>query len=216
MILKEKKFSPFEIASRYNEPQAKGDSSISVVDTHNQNVNNDFTANIETTDNFLSGFQKLQFVQVLDSSKDYDFINPQQMFPFRKTDYKIYLPDNSDETDLSLQILCKNYTPTAGFILPDTAIPGSIRVLKNKIRIFNFSYNESNHTLTINEPVFSNDIIEIQWKEGLTYSDSGTTRFAAGAHWKPVKGLDIFLQVPAIGKIRIKLILLIYINFQAV
>ena len=192
LILKEKKFSPFEIASRYNEPQVKGDSSISVVDTHNQSVNNDFTANIETTDNFLSGFQKLQFVQVLDSSKDYDFINPQQMFPFRKTDYKIYLPDNSDETDLSLQILCKNYTPTAGFILPDTAIPGSIRVLKNKIRIFNFSYNESNHTLTINEPVFSNDIIEIQWKEGLTYSDSGTTRFAAGAHWKPVKGLDIF------------------------
>lgn len=46
--------------------------------------------------------------------------------------------------------------------------------------------------MTINEPVFSNDIIEIQWKEGLTYSDSGTTRFAAGAHWKPVKGLDIF------------------------
>ena len=192
LILKEKKFSPFEIASRYNAPQVNDASSISVVDTDNQNVNPNFAANIETTDNFLSDFQKLQFIQILNSSENYDFSKLEQMFPFRKTDYKIYLPDNSDETDLSLQILCKNYTPTPGFILPDTAIPGSIRVLKNKIRIFNFSYNESNHTLTINEPIFLNDIIEIQWKEGLTYSDSGLVRFAAGAHWRPIFGLDMF------------------------
>ncbi|MGI5083649.1 hypothetical protein [Treponema putidum] len=192
LVLKEKKFSPFEIASRYNAPQVEGDSSSSVVYTYNQNVNPHFTANTETTDNFLSDFQKLKFIQVLDLSKDYDFSNPEQMFPFFKTDYKIYLQGNSDETNLSLQILCKNYTPTPGFSLPDTAIPGSIRIFKNKIRIFNFSYNESNHTLTIDEPIFSNDIVEIQWKEGVTYSDSGTIRFAGGAHWKPIKGLDVF------------------------
>jgi len=192
LILKEKNFSPFEIASRYNALQVNDASSISVVDTDNQNVNPNFAANIETTDNFLSDFQKLQFIQVLNSSKDYDFSNPEQMFPFRKTDYKIYLPNNYNDSNLSLQILCKNYAPTPGFILPDTAIPGSIRVFKNKIRIFNFSYNESNHTLTINEPIFSNDIIEIQWKEGLTYSDSGMVRFAGGAHWKPIEGLDAF------------------------
>ena len=192
LILKEKNFSPFEIASRYNALQVNDASSISVVDTDNQNVNPNFAANIETTDNFLSDFQKLQFIQVLNSSKDYDFSNPEQMFPFRKTDYKIYLPNNYNDSNLSLQILCKNYAPTPGFILPDTAIPGSIRVFKNKIRIFNFSYNESNHTLTINESIFSNDIVEIQWKEGLTYSDSGMVRFAGGAHWRPISGLDMF------------------------
>ena len=192
LILKEKKFSPFEIASRYKIAQTGTDFSSVVIDTNNQNESPDFTASIETTDNFLSDFQKLKFIQVLQSNKYYDFSNPEQMFPFLKTDYKIYLPNNSDESNLNFKILCKTYTSSPDFVLPDASIPGSIRVFKNKIRIFDFEYNESNHILTIYEPILSNDIIEIQWKEGLIYSDSGLIRFAVGARWYPLNGLETF------------------------
>nr|WP_314780385.1 hypothetical protein [uncultured Treponema sp.] len=191
LVLKEKNFSPFEIASRYEAPETSN-STLSIIDMNTQTEVSDFKASFEYTNSFLGDFQKLKFIQVLDLSEDYDFNKIKQMFPFLILDYKAYIGTVSTEHRFPLQILCKNNTPTPGFILPDTAIPGSIRVLKNKIRIFNFSYNESNHTLTINEHIFSNDIIEIQWKEGLTYSDSGITRFAAGAHWKPIEGLDTF------------------------
>ncbi|UTC66223.1 MULTISPECIES: hypothetical protein [unclassified Treponema] len=192
LVLKEKMFSPFEIASRYSVPQNETDPSVVIFDINHQNETSAFTASIETTNNFLSDFQKLKFIQVLDSLNGYDFSRVEQMFPFRKTDSKIYLPDNSDESNLNFQILCKNYLPSPGFVLPDTAIPGSIRVFKNRISISNFTYNESTYTVTINEPILSNDIVEIQWKEGLTYSDSGTVRFAGGAHWKLLAGLDMF------------------------
>ena len=191
LVLKEKNFSPFEIASRYEAPETSN-STLSIIDMNTQTEVSDFKASFEYTNSFLGDFQKLKFIQVLDLSEDYDFNKIKQMFPFLILDYKAYIGTVSTEHRFPLQILCKNNTPTPGFILPDMAIPGSIRVLKNKIRIFNFSYNESNHTLTINEHIFSNDIIEIQWKEGLTYSDSGITRFAAGAHWKPIEGLDTF------------------------
>ncbi|UTC74322.1 hypothetical protein E4O03_08715 [Treponema sp. OMZ 792] len=191
LVLKKNNFSPFEIASRYEAPESSN-SSLSIVDTHTQSEVLNFEASVESAGSFLGDFQKLKFIQVLNPSQGYDFSIIEQMFPFRKTDSKIYLPGNSDESDLSLQIFCKNYLPSPGFILPDTAIPGSIRVFKNKIRIFDFDYNESNHNLTIHEPVLSNDIIEIQWKEALTYSDSGLVRFAGGAHWRPVSGLDMF------------------------
>lgn len=191
LILKEKKFSPFEIASRY-EASESSNSTLSIIDTNTQTEASNFKASFESTNSFLGDFQKLKFIQVLHSSEDYDFSKIKQMFPFLILDYKAYIGKTTAEYRFPLQILCKNYLPSPGFILPDMAIPGSIRVFKNKIRIFDFDYNESNHNLTVHEPVLSNDIIEIQWKEALTYSDSGLVRFAGGTHWRPISGLDMF------------------------
>lgn len=191
LVLKKNHFSPFEIASRY-EASESSTSSLIIVDTHTQNEDLNFKASFESGGSFLGDFQKIQFIQVVDASKNYDFSEVKQMFPFLNLDYKAYISNTSTEYIFPVQIVFKNYLPSPGFILPDTAIPGSIRVFKNKIRMFDFDYNESNHNLTINEPVLSNDIIEIQWKEGLTYSDSGLVRFAGGVHWSPISGLDMF------------------------
>lgn len=191
LVLKEdNKFSVFEIASRYEASSNQTEASVSVRNSADETEHNDFNANIEETNLFLNSFNKISFIQVL--NKDTSMDPAGQMFPFIN-DSIIYLPENTETSDFKSYILYETHIPVSDFLLPDTAIPGSIRVFKNKIQIFDFNYNEHTHILTLQQPVFSNDLIEIQWQEGKIYSDSGSVKFAGGIHWQPVNSLDIFL-----------------------
>ncbi|MEL3913617.1 hypothetical protein [Treponema pedis] len=192
LILKtEDTFSPFEIASRYDVPQTGSSHLINVVSSLTEDKAAQFTSQINSGDFFSDGFIKINFIQIINKNFPVDFSKPEQIFPFVNSDYKIYIPSNTNE-DLSLQILCESYTLNQEFSIPDTAVPGSIRIYKNKIEIFNFVYNEKTNIITFHEEILPNDLIEIRWKESKTYSDSGTVKFASGVHWRPISGLDIF------------------------
>ncbi len=195
LILKEdKKFSPFEIASRYEGSVNTANTSVRVVNSASDTESQDYEAFIEETNLFSNGLNKSNFIQVFNkmSGVGSSLEDPAQRFPF-KNDAGIYLPDNTEHTDPVFHILYETHIPVSDFSLPEETIPGSIRVYKNKIQTSEFDYNEQTHILTMRQPVFSNDLIEIQWQEGKIYSDSGTAKFAAGIHWQPVNSVDIFL-----------------------
>lgn len=191
LILKEKNiFSPFEIASRYGQYSDKTNSSIKIINTNNSQLT-ELNAGFEETNIFVEGFKKLTFIQISNKNEPKNFSEPAQLFPF-KNDAEIYIPQNNKTENFKTEIIYETYIPVADFSLPDKTIAGSIRVYKNKIRIFDFEYDEKNHLLKLNTAIHSNDLIEVQWQEGKIYSESGMVRFAGGIHWQPLNFLDLF------------------------
>ena len=193
LLLKEKdSFSPFEIASRYNISKNKTYDFIKLIEASSENEANGFDIYINSSEIFTDNFEKITFIQTSAKDEEYSFNNPKQMFPFVNTDKEIYIPNTLNNKASSKFILYGNYIPVSEFLLNENTIPGTIHVYKNKIEIFNFNYNENTNIITLEHEILPNDLIEIQWQEGKTYSDSGTIKFAGGIHWYPIKELDIF------------------------
>ena len=193
LILKEENtFSPFEIASRYAGQQTNVFNTISVIELPSENKSAQFNAEINSSEFFFDNLKKITFIQVINKTASVGFNNPEQMFPFAEHDYKIYIPNNTDEENVSAVISFETYIPNSEFSIPDTAIPGSVRIYKNKTETFDFIYDDKTNAIIFTQDILSNDIIEIEWREGKTYSDSGTVKFAGGIHWLPVKELDVF------------------------
>lgn len=192
LLKEENNFSPFEIASRYNSSKNNTYDFIKLIETSTENEATGFDIYINSSELFTDTFEKITFIQTSVKNEEYNFNNPKQMFPFADTDAKIYIPKTLHNITSSKSVLYGNYIPVSEFLLNENTIPGTIRVYKNKMEVFNFSYNENTNIITLKQEILPNDLIEIQWQEGKTYSDSGVIKFAAGIHWHPVKELDIF------------------------
>lgn len=190
-LLKDKSsFSPFEIASRYKFNKQYS-AAIKVLDLTTETELPKPVASIKSTEIFSDDLKKIEFIQLENNYNSYDML-PENMFPFSDSDYKIYLPENSAEVNSDKAVLFETYVPVSDIVLNENVIPGTIRIYKNKIEIFDFEYDERNNFITLKQEILQNDLIEIRWQESKTYSDSGTVKSAAGIHWQPLNFIDIF------------------------
>lgn len=175
-------FSPFEIASYYK-LEYTSYQEVHLVSPETNETLQDYEVSLEKDadtfvyEDFIS--QKNNYVKIFTSNgKDSSLNNPQNRFPLANKFPFTYLSaqstaqiQNQAAGNYALQL--KNFTNTTNYYIGTKALTSSIKVTKNGIHYYQYTYNPETGLIIFAQKPSSNENIHISWQENTQNGSKG-------------------------------------------
>lgn len=179
-------FSPFALASRYRSTGIQVELVYTQTDNRNRNV-------------AAQAFEG-QYAEIFrtDSNAPPDGIEryrtPSSRFPLVPEYPRLYLPSSGGKKpETGLVIRSRSYTPIGTISLGENVIPGTIRIVRNGIADYAFTYDETSSLVTLARPPQTGETVRITWTENDSSARNANLTLAGGIHWKATDSLDFSL-----------------------
>lgn len=179
-------FSPFALASRYRTTGTQ----VELVYTQTDNKNRNLAAQ-EFEGQYAEVFRT-------DSNAPPDGIeryrSPSSRFPLVTEYPRLYLPSSGGrKPETGLVIRSRSYTPIGTISLGENAIPGTIRIVRNGIADYAFTFDETSSLVTLARPPQTGETVRITWTESDSSARNANLTLAGGISWEATDSLDFSL-----------------------
>lgn len=176
-------FSPFALASRYRTTGRE----VELVYTQTDNSNRNLAAQ-EFEGQYAEIFRT-------DSSAPPDGIeryrSPSSRFPLVPEYPRLYLPSSGGKKpETGLVIRSRSYTPIGTISLGENVIPGTIRIVRNGIADYAFTFEETSSLVTLSRPPQTGETVRITWTENDSSARNANLTLAGGISWNATESLD--------------------------
>lgn len=179
LIFERGRFSPFNLASRY---ECEG-TTLDVINSESETPYTGF----DTT--LLEGSWAELFITPATWGERRETREAESRFPLANRFPGIYLRPGLDTTGIVIR--SRGYTPIGSISLGDNVIAGTIRVTRNGITETNFRFEEESGILTLLRDPGITETIRIYWSETDSGGRNAALTIAGGIEWEATKALTI-------------------------